>query len=108
MTENYCDLQEHCKTVQQITAQYNQVVEQNKKLQAELQPLRKPYFKDLSTETVSQLAIKSIKMTTDWINAEELIDYIEETVKNASPQNAIRIIKQQISEYRKFNGGEEC
>lgn len=89
----------------QAQKQYEKVVQQNRDLQAELQPFRVKWFNGLDTRIIAGLAFKSIKMTTDWINAETLIDTIESTVKNASPQNAIRIIKEQIVEYRKFNGG---
>lgn len=96
------------KQLKQSHVQYEKVVQQNRDLQAELQPFRDKWFAGLDTKSIAQLAKKSVLMTSDWLNAEAFIDHIEETVQNASPENAVRIIKQSIEEYRKENGGAKC
>lgn len=83
--------------------QYNEVVEQNKNLQKELQPFRQPYFKNLTTDTIAELAKKSFRLTTQSIEAENLIESIYYTIGNAGEANALRIIKQSIEKYRGQN-----
>ena len=80
--------------------QYNKVVEQNKDLQKELQPFRQIYFKNLSTTVIAEMAKSQLRTTAQLINAETLIDFILQTLENASDINAKRIIKQEISKYR--------
>ncbi len=84
--------------------QYNQVVVQNQNLQAELRPFRQPYFRNLATDTIAELAKKSIRITTQSIEAEDLIESIYHTIGNAGEANALRIIKQSIEKYRGQNG----
>ena len=92
----------NAEDIERIKAQYEAVVQQNRDLQAELQPIRQPYFKGLSAEVITELAKSQLKTVVQNINAEALIDYILETIENASDVNALRIIKQEIEKYREF------
>lgn len=83
--------------------QYDKVVAQNRDLQKELQPFRNIYFKSLTTHVIAELAKSNLKTTTQLINAETLIDYILDTVTNASDVNAKRIIEKAIIDYRNLN-----
>ena len=96
MKNKYCEIQDDCKVLKDTVNQYNAVVQQNKELQSELQPFRQPYFKGLTTAVIAELAKSQIKTVAQNINAQTLIDYIEQTITNAGTENAIRIIKQEI------------
>lgn len=89
--------------LQQAQNQYDAVVNQNRDLQTELRPFRQIYFKNLSTVVIAEMAKSQLKTTTQLINAETLIDFILQTLENASDINAKRIIKQEISKYRGLN-----
>lgn len=95
--------QELTKQLEQPQNQYEQVVKQNQSLQQELQPFRQIYFKNMPTVMIAEMAKSQLKTTTQLINAETLIDFILQTLENASDINAKRIIKQEISKYRGLN-----
>ena len=88
----------------QTQAQYNAVVQQNKDLQTELQVFRQPYFKNLSTSVIAELAKSQLRTTAQIMETESLIDFIYKTIDNAGAENALRIIKQAIEKYRGCNG----
>ncbi len=91
--------------LEKTQAQYDQVVNQNRNLQTELQPFRHSYFKSLGTEVIAELAKKSIRLTACDIEAKDLIDFIYKTIGNAGEANALRIIKQAIEKYKGRNHG---
>lgn len=103
---NTKDAEKILEELEKTQKQYEQVVEQNQSLQKELQPFRQPYFKNLTTETIAELAKKSIRITTQSIEAEDLIESIYHTIDNAGEANALRIIKQSIEKYRGQNGNK--
>lgn len=59
-------------------AQYDEILKQNQSLQRELMPFREKYFKGLSTNTIAELAKKSVYMTADYMR---MIHILEEVVK---------------------------
>lgn len=91
---------EYEKELEKIQAQYNAVVNQNRELQEELRPFRHEYFKALDTNTIAELAKKSIKITTLNIKIEELLEYIYEQACNATTPDSLRLIWQAIDKYR--------
>ena len=91
---------EYEKELEKTQAQYNAVVNQNRELQEELRPFRHEYFKALDTNTIAELAKKSIKITTLNIKMEELLDYIYEQACNATTPDSLRLIWQAIDKYR--------
>lgn len=94
------------KQLARIQKQYDEVVEQNRNLQAELTPFRQSYFKGLDTNTIAELAKKSMRIAAYNIEAEDLIECIYKTIGNAGEANALRIIKQAIEKYRGQNGSK--
>lgn len=97
------DVDKILENLEKTQAQYDEVVEQNRNLQAELTPFRHSYFKGLDTNTIAELAKKSIRITAYNIEAEDLIECIYNTIGNAGEANALRIIKQAIEKYRGQN-----
>ena len=91
---------EYEKELEKTQAQYNAVVNQNRELQEELRPFRHEYFKALDTNTIAELAKKSIKITTLNIKMEELLGYIYEQACNATTPDSLRLIWQAIDKYR--------
>lgn len=102
--DNTKDAEKILEELEKTQHQYDQVVIQNQNLQAELRPFRQPYFKNLATDIIAELAKKSIRITTQSIEAEDLIESIYYTIGNAGEANALRIIKQSIEKYRGQNG----
>ena len=66
--------------LKQTHAQYNKVVAQNRELQQELKPMRDPYFKNLSTDVIAELAKKSIRVTADNSDLFNLVQDIAEKI----------------------------
>lgn len=100
------DTEHLIENLEKTKAQYEKVVEQNRNLQAELQPFRQEYFKGLNTLVIAELAKSQIKTTAQNIRIEDLIEYVYKTTVNAGAENAIRIIKQAIEKYRGQNGNK--
>ena len=68
------NIEEIIAELEKTQAQYNAVVNQNRNLQEELRPFRHEYFKALDTNTIAELAKKSIKITTLNIELESKLD----------------------------------
>ena len=103
---NTKDAEKILEELEKTQKQYDEVVEQNRNLQAELTPFRHSYFKGLDTNTIAELAKKSIRITAYNIEAEDLIECIYNTIGNAGEANALRIIKQAIEKYRGQNANK--
>lgn len=59
-------------------AQYDEILKQNQSLQQELMPFREKYFKGLSTNTIAELAKKSICMTADYMRMVHIFEDVIE------------------------------
>jgi hypothetical protein len=82
-----------CDILEQMSNQYEKVVQQNKCLQQELQPFRDEYFASLSMVQIAELAKKSIRITADNSNMQDLLETIYYTVNGLDKD-----IKQKIEE----------
>jgi len=104
MEQKYCDIQDNCKLLKNVVNQYEKVVEQNKNLQAELQVFRQPYFKNLTTETIAQLAKSQLKTTAEMIKMQNTLDDINFTL-TAPSTSIVKTFRDIRAVMNKYNEG---
>ena len=66
--QNYCDLQDNCKIVEQITNQYNAVVKQNRHLQREILWVKSEMETDNQYLTKLEEANLSLEQDVEMLN----------------------------------------